>query len=288
LGVRKLFGTVYLDLAMAGALLSPARLSSPGRLVGIPHRVVLETDPGATLELGNEGIRVNEQPASLDRERFSALASGSVLALVDDNPIALEEAHPDKGGNALDLGGRPPGQWVRSLDQAIELIGEHLPELRAELDLFIQQLVPVGYDEHTHLSASYQEAIGTIYLSLHPNPMTMAEAVIHELSHNKLYALLELDPLLHNAFSPSYSSPVRPDPRPLHGILLAVHAFLPVEALYRTMSEADHPWSRRPDFGRRFEQIREGNRRGAELLLQHGEATPVGTGLLDEIASLLD
>ena len=40
--------------------------------------------------------------------------------------------------------------------------------------------VPVGWDEQRHLSASYQEAIGTVYLSLHPNPLTLAEALIHE------------------------------------------------------------------------------------------------------------
>ena len=41
------------------------------------------------------------------------------------------------------------------------------------MDLFLHQVVPVGWDPERHLSASYQEAIGTIYLSLHPSPMTM-------------------------------------------------------------------------------------------------------------------
>ena len=52
---------------------------------------------------------------------------------------------------------------------------------------------PGGWHEQRHLSASYQEILGTVYLSLHPSSMTLSEALIHELSHNKLNALFEID-----------------------------------------------------------------------------------------------
>jgi len=113
--------------------------------------------------------------------------------------------------------------------------------------------------------------------------MTMVEAIIHEFQHNKLHALLELDPLLHNAFAPLYSSPVRPDPRPLQGVLLAVHAFQPVARLYQRMRDAGHPGTEQPDFVRRYAQIMKGNHEGASVLLEHGQPTAIGQGLLDEI-----
>jgi HEXXH motif-containing protein len=141
----------------------------------------------------------------------------------------------------------------------------------------------VGYDPERHLSASYQEAIGTIYLTLHPSRMTLAEALIHEFSHNKINALFELDDLLENAFSPLYTSPVRPDPRPLHGVLLAVHAFLPVARLYERMIAEGAPEAEDEAFVARFAQIRRINREGAELLLREGRPTAVGRVLLDEI-----
>ena len=158
-----------------------------------------------------------------------------------------------------------------------------MPELRAEIDLFLHQVVPVGFDAHSHLSASYQEIIGTVYMTLHPHQMTMVEATIHEFQHNKLHALLELDPLLDNAFHPLYSSPVRPDPRPLQGVLLAVHAFVPVARLYQLMREAGHPGTNSHDFQRRYAQIVAGNHEGASVLLEHGQPTPIGAGLLDEV-----
>jgi HEXXH motif-containing protein len=114
--------------------------------------------------------------------------------------------------------------------------------------------------------------------------MTMTEAVIHEFSHNKLNALFELDDVLHNAFHPLFKSPVRPDPRPLHGVLLAVHAFVPVARLYEAMIAAGDPLAQHPSFAARFAQIVAGNHEGTEVLLAHGEPTEIGRGLLDELA----
>ena len=206
------------------------------------------------------------------------------LALADNNPLAMEEAHPDKEGNAIDLGGHALDEWTRSIAASLDLVEAHLPDLAAEIRLYVQQIVPVGFFEERHLSASYQEAIGTIYMTLHPSLMTMTEALIHEFSHNKINALFELDDLLENAWSPLYTSPVRPDPRPLHGVLLAVHAFLPVARLYEKMIEAKHPLADREDFVARFAKIRRTNREGADVVLSHGRPTEIGRGVLDEIA----
>jgi HEXXH motif-containing protein len=151
------------------------------------------------------------------------------------------------------------------------------------MDLYVSQIVPVGVFDSQHLSASYREALGTLYLSLHPNPMTMTEALIHEFQHNKLNALFELDDVLENAFSPLYRSPVRPDPRPLHGVLLAVHAFLPIARLYERMQVDGHAFAAHGSFGTRYRDIVAINQEGAGVVLEHGVPTPIGAGLLDEI-----
>jgi HEXXH motif-containing protein len=210
---------------------------------------------------------------------FHVVDRDTVFALADNNPLASFEAHPDKQGNAVDLGGHPVGEWVDALRAAFALVEEHLPDLRAEMAHYVQTIVPVGFFEDKHLSASYREAIGTLYLSLHPHPMTMVEALIHEFQHNKLNALLELDDVLDNAHEPLYRSPVRPDPRPLHGVLLAVHAFVPVARLYERMIERGD--ARAGD--RRFRDIVGINREAAGVLRQHARATPVGAGLLAEL-----
>lgn len=255
------------DLAAAGAPLPPAVEGRiPRRVLSLLDRTARDTATGEVTH------------------PYAPIARDVVLALADNNPLAMEEAHPDKQGNAIDLGGRSIEEWTSTLREALALIEAHLPDLAGEIDLYVHQVVPVGFDEHRHLSASYQEAIGTIYMTLHPSLMTMTEALIHEFSHNKINALFELDDVLENAWSPLYTSPVRPDPRPLHGVLLAVHAFLPVARLYEKMIEAGHPLSRSEGFSRRFAAVRRTNREGAEVVLKNGRPTEMGRAVLDEIA----
>ncbi len=293
-GVAELLATIHCDLAFANALSGSVKQRRlPARIVSLPARRVIEI-PATTdhaefhdnviVLVSRSGERSEvrlDQPAT--EPLFYPITDTLVLAGIDNNPLSMFEAHPDKTGNQLDLGGHPTSEWTEILGEALDLIGRYMPELRGELDLYLHQIVPVGYDAHAHLSASYQEIIGTVYMTLHPQLMTMVEATIHEFQHNKLHALLELDPLLHNAFSPLYSSPVRPDPRPLQGVLLAVHAFQPVARLYQRMRAAGHDGTSRPDFERRYAQIIKGNHEGAKVLLEHGQPTEVGKGLLDEI-----
>ena len=219
---------------------------------------------------------------------YLMIVPGVFLALTDNNPLADFEAHPDKHGNRLDLGGHDSGQWLDALRQAIADIDAHLPLMGEELRLCMRLFVPVGYDDHKHLSASFQEAVGLIYLTLHPQQMTMTEAVVHEFQHNKINAAFRLDPLLHNAWAPLYPSPVRPDPRPLHGVVLAVHAFQPIARLYEEMARADRPEAANSSWNERFRKIIHINRAGAETVLAHAQPTDAGAGLFREMRALDD
>lgn len=218
--------------------------------------------------------------------RFHRIGRVAHLATVDHNPIAAFEAHPDKAGNHVDLGGHADTEWLAMLAESFALVEQYLPAAHAEMATLLHEIVPVGYDAEKHLSASYREAVGTVYLTLHPNVMTMTEAVIHEFQHNKLNVAAYSAAFLHNAFAPLYKSPVRPDPRPLWGILLAVHAFLPVAELYRRMRDGGHAWAARPDFTRRMTEIDLKNHEGMEMLRAHAEFTPAGRALFDELEAL--
>jgi HEXXH motif-containing protein len=210
----------------------------------------------------------------------------SRFATVDHNPIAAFEAHPDKAGNHIDLGGRPADEWVAILEESFALIERFLPGECAEMGTMLHQIIPVGYDRERHLSASYREAVGTVYMTLHPSVMIMTEALIHEFQHNKLNVSAYNADYLRNAFHPLYKSPVRPDPRPLWGIVLAVHAFLPVAELYRRMRDAGHEWAQRPDFERRMAELDLKNHEGMDMLRAHAQFTPAGHALFGELEAL--
>lgn len=294
-GVPALMATLGLELARTGVLPGSLRLRAwPPRLLSSAGRLALTIPADAVaLVLGPGQVTVERRGSPVtcsltpDDEAYVPLRDSEVrLALHDQNPLAALEDHPDKAGNALDLGGQPVARWRDALEQALSTIATYLPPFRDEIELLLQQVVPVGWDPERHLSASMQEALGTVYLSLHPHPMTMTEALVHEVSHNKLAVLFELDPVLGNPATQTYASPVRPDPRPLRGVLLAVHAFLPVAALYAAMIEAGAPGSEHPEFRRRYAQIVAGNHEGVQVLRAHAEPTAVGRQVLDEIEAL--
>ncbi len=307
--MRELCLLLLLEMSLRQVLSDPVCWRADGRPLPRLHCLgaglsIAFSDIIESLEITNEGLSVRaprsewtidlrQPPAAAPpgapwqlTRPYHAIVPGVWLAEVDNNPLSDFEAHPDKQGNRLDLGGKSVAEWLQSLRAAFALIDTHLPLLGEELRLVATLVVPVGHHDERHLSASYQEVIGTAYMTLHPDLMTMTEAVVHEFQHNKLNAAMHLDPLLHNAFSPLFASPVRPDPRPLHGVILAVHAFQPVARLYRAMVEAGHPRAADVHWRRRFAAIVAGNYDGTRTVLAHAAPTEAGRGLLAEMNML--
>ena len=243
----------------------------------------LESVTAAGAEIGSRERKIG--PAELDL----------YLAQHDSNPLALEEAHPEKDGNAVTLGDKNLDEWARALDGAVELIRVALPEWYAELRSSHVRIVPVGFEPEMHLSASYREAPGVVYMTLHPDPLTMAEALIHEVQHGKLNLLTWLDPVLKNAYTAWSESPVRPDLRPVMGVLLAVHAFVPVAALHARLAAIQHPVSKTPRFEARRAEVLAGNAGGLAVVKTTGDPTPMGAKVVTgldrlhrELARLVD
>jgi HEXXH motif-containing protein len=275
------------SLTIGGEVVPPEHADglvfSATRIVAVANGAEL-----ARLPLDPDGMRTAcAAPGGFRFERrYHPLADIAYFATVDHNPIAAFETHPNKSGNPVDLGDRPEEEWIGILGEAFALVEAHLPRTFAEMRLMLNEVIPVGYDESRHLSASYREAIGTIYLTLHPNVMTMAEAVLHEFQHNKFNVASDSAEFLVNAFDPLYRSPVRPDPRPLWGILLAVHAFLPVAELYRRMRDTGHPLAAHAGFERRMSELDLKNHEGMEMLRAHARFTPAGVALFADLEAL--
>lgn len=233
----------------------------------------IEADRAWSSELARRG------PAS--SSEHPELVPGIRFALVDPNPLAHVEAHPDKQGNALSLGGRGVDEWMASLREALAIVERHLPAVVEEMRALSLLVIPVGYEPEKHLSASYREYVGAVYVTLHPDPRTMAEALVHEHQHNKANLASYHDPLLENALGTMVRSPVRPDLRPIWGVLLAVHAFVPVAELYRRMLDGGdvRVTSRLADVVAR-------NDEGLRTLRAHAVPTRIGAALLEELEAL--
>jgi len=249
-----------------------------------PARALLLDAAGLSVELADGS---HADPAELASPSSHALPDSHIeLCLADSNPLSHLEDHPDKAGNAVDLGGHPLPAWLSALREALDVVRATLPTWYAELPATLSRLVPVGYEPERHLSASYGDAPGLAYLTLHPSALTLAEAIVHETQHGKLNLLLWLDKVLVNGRTDWAESPVRPDLRPLMGVLLAVHAFVPVAALHLALAEQDHPLSRSPEFARRRAQVLAGNEGGLQVLRERADPTASGRRLLADLEEL--
>jgi HEXXH motif-containing protein len=255
--------------------------------LGLEFRLHAGTDvrvpEGAAGLEGLPGVRT-ERPfhrlhTELPRLQFS---------LFDSNPLSMFEAHPDKDGNAISLGDQPLERWLRSLREALDMIRLTLPTWFEEAKVSARRFVPVGYLPERHLSASYREAPGVAYLTLCENPMTIAEAIVHEIQHTKANLLSWVDPILHNAHTCWTQSPVRPDLRPLWGVLLAVHAFVPVALMHERLAAMNHPVTTGDRFLRRRLEVLQGNHRGMKGVLENAEPTERGKRLVTEMSALHD
>lgn len=261
-------------------------ISVAGRLwrFAPPARALAALPAGAEVQLlDGRRLPLAELPGAPD---LHPLPSGVQLSTFDSNPLAMQEAHPDKQGNRIDLGGYAVEDWQAALGEALELVEAGLPEWHRELPLSLQRIVPVGFLPEVHLSASYREAPGLAYLTLHGSRLTLAEAIVHEAQHSRLNLLTWLDPVLENGFTEWTASPVRPDLRPVMGVLLAVHAFVPVAALHARLAEQGRVAG--PDLDRRRAQVLSGNARGLEILRERARPTPTGRRLLAELQALHD
>lgn len=283
-------------------------LVSSRSVVSREHNLAISFGVGTKLEFSPESVSIScaDQPVIVlkrgvttehlvsllsghgieSKTRSVPLKHGQNLFLFDNNPLAAEEAHPDKSGSLLDLGGKTTEHWCDGMNSGLDVIHTYLPEIMAEMSLLLGGLVPVGYDDQKHLSASYLEAMGLVYLTLHPNVMTLAEALVHEYQHNKLNLLLGLDAVLLNGEEARYSSPVRPDPRPLRGVLLAVHAFQPIALMYERMIENKAPQAPMGWMIQRLNSIAKTCHDGCDVLLPNAQTTALGRELLAESRAL--
>ena len=91
-------------------------------------------------------------------------------------------------------------------------------------------LYPNGEDRSR--SWSSRTTPGAVHLDIPENELLILETLVHEAAHCHLYIEEVFGPLIDSADTDAYSSPLRPDPRPLRGILLAYHALAYICAFY--------------------------------------------------------
>lgn len=177
-------------------------------------------------------------------------------------------------------------EWHKLLDEAWDILTLHHRDQARELAAGLRALGPVEPDVGT-VGASSPAAFGGIRVSAGDSATDFAEALVHEMQHSKLNALLGLAKLTDDDNSRKYLAPWRDDPRPLVGVVHGVYAFtcgvefwLAQEEIARDPDEA-----RRVAFTIAYRRLQV--RRALNTLKASGRLTQLGTVLVDAVSARL-
>jgi len=172
-------------------------------------------------------------------ERLAAVrpvtAHPAVHPLRDPDECAISALYLDRmqedAPDAPSLCG-PTGEQAAAFEERYEqaraLLERSAPELVAEIDALVHEVIPVavasGSVDGFH-GGSHFQLWGALFFNAdaHRTPLALAEAIAHESAHSLLFGFCTEEPLVFNDENELYPSPLRADPRPMDGIYHATY-----------------------------------------------------------------
>lgn len=222
-------------------------------------------------------------PAFTPARQHTTTAGGTALrAWVDDHDPYHGFAEP-----------RPPAaltevmvaEWHKVLDEAWDVLVHHHPAYAQELRTGLRALMPIEPGGDT-VGASSPAAFGGIRLSADGTATEFAEAMVHEMQHSKLNALMAMVRLAEGDHERRYLAPWRDDPRPLVGLIHGVYAFTcGVEFWLAQSSVVSEIEARTIDFDMAYRRLQV--RRALRTVTACGLLTTAGEALVDAISARL-
>ena len=129
--------------------------------------------------------------------------------------------------------------WRQRAQSAWQVLVRHHRWAAEPLPDVVSVIVPLTPHNETDLvSVTTPAAFGAIATSWPPDPVTMAETLVHESQHVKLCGLLDMVSLLTPGGEKVYA-PWRQDPRPAGGLLQGVYAHLGIARFWNAQRHAE-------------------------------------------------
>lgn len=137
------------------------------------------------------------------------------------------------------LTGAEAESWRTRLQSAWELLVRHHDWTVGSISAAVSVIVPLTVRSETDLdSATTPAAFGAIATSRPPDPVVMAEILVHEFQHLKLCGLLDMVPLTRPCDERVYA-PWRQDPRPAGALLQGVYAHLGIARFWNAQRQVE-------------------------------------------------
>lgn len=166
------------------------------------------------------------------------------------------------------------------LEAALGNFESLMPELFENFSSEVQHIALDEIQDGIFENLTHSHFPGSFVVSFINNPAEFADSIIHEYSHGALFEIERKGPLLLSDSTKNYS-PVRKDPRPLHGVFHALYVHSNVANYWRrALNNKAIPKEHARD---RFSRIVLQNYICLQQLKHLGDIAPTGAELLSEL-----
>lgn len=194
----------------------PIRLSSDGRRLRV----------GRHVDVPCAGLVPDDGPGSAvthwhGTPRIRAVADGQTWEVL----LEAADRHLDRYPRPVPaaMTAAEVAHWRRLVQTAWELLVRYHPWTAGPIADGVSVIVPLVSGPDLD-SATSPAAFGAVATSVPPSPLSMAEILVHEFQHIKLWGLMDMVSLVETSGERGYA-PWREDPRPVAGMLQGVYAF---------------------------------------------------------------
>jgi HEXXH motif-containing protein len=208
--------------------------------------------------------------------------------------VWLDDLDPFRGCGQLRAAARLDAtaveDWQAKLDEAWSLLVRDHRSRAEAIAAGVTSIVPLlPTKEAPELSATCHEAIGAVAMTPPCNSLNLALALVHEFQHTKLWALLDLVPLVERSSNELFYAPWRPDPRPLQGLLHGAYAYLGLTGFWEEHRGRGGPRDAAGEDLAHFEfaMVRDQVTRALDALQRSGRLTPPGRRFINGMSRRL-
>ncbi|MEP7731503.1 aKG-HExxH-type peptide beta-hydroxylase [Marinomonas primoryensis] len=175
---------------------------------------------------------------------------------------------------------------IESIKKSIFLIEEVFPEMMDEINNLLSNIRV--FSGKRAMGITDVRMFGCMYIRVPREGVDpvlyYCEHLVHEVSHMYLNSAMSMDPILLNDASQTYSSPIRPDPRPMLGVFHATFVTSRIVQLFHKMAEKYREEDILLYLHQQFEELILGINEVEKFAI----LTDSGINLKKEIFSLLD
>lgn len=174
--------------------------------------------------------------------------------------------------------------------EALEAIRRYTPDIFQQVrdNVSVIALKPPQGNQYTNVSIS--ELPGAMMLTVVNHPLVMADRIIHETHHHRLFSIEDGDALLEPNTTlgqrlARYYSPWRDDPRPIRGLLHGLYVYIAVGRFWQAVYEAADRPADRPYVVDQLLRIGKQLTLAHDVLASNARFMPIGEGAFAQMTA---